>query len=507
MKYYITTAIDYANGNPHVGTAYEKIGADAIARWHRLKGDDVLFLMGMDEHSMNVEKKAVSVGKDPLAYCDEMESKFREVWARLDISFDVFIRTTHDYHVRAATEFWKRSFAKGDIYKAKYTGLYCVSCEAYLKESELKEGKCPNHGTPPQRLEEENWFFRLSKYTDAVREHIEKNPGFVQPEMRRNEVLNVVKDGLEDISISRATFRFGIPVPNDPAHVMYVWFDALINYVSGAGWPQDEAKYAKWWPADLHVVGKDITRFHCAIWPAMLMSAGLPLPKSVWAHGWVHYRGQKQSKSTGNLVDPLDVARQYGADALRYYLLREVAWDRDGDFTWETFTARYNGDLANDLGNLLHRALNMINRFLKGTLAAPGPDEGPDADLKKHVADMTADVASAMDRHELHAALARILLAVKRANTYVEECAPWTLNKQGKTERNATVLGNLASSLAIISACLTPFLPSSAAKLRDQLGLPPKPESLPGGWQPLPAGHRVKEGAVLFPKIEPETET
>ncbi|MCC6740070.1 MAG: methionine--tRNA ligase [Planctomycetia bacterium] len=523
-KFYITTAIDYANSNPHTGTAYEKIGADAIARWKRLQGHDVWFLMGMDEHSMNVEKKAQSLGMDPEKYCDGMEPKFTELWKALDISYDDFIRTTQKRHIAAATEFFRRVHAKGDIYKARYSGLYCVGCEAYLKPADLVEGKCKNHGTEPQKLEEENWFFRLSKYTQAMIEHIERNPDFVKPDVRRNEVLNVAKEGLEDISISRATFKFGIPLPVDPAHVMYVWFDALINYISAVGFASDEARFAKWWPADLHVIGKDITRFHCLLWPAMLMSAGVPLPGQVWGHGWVHYKGQKMSKSTGHLLDPFDVInpqpgnvrfengdtpkieaiRPCGADALRYFLLREVSWDRDGDFTWEAFIARYNADLANDLGNLLHRTLKMVNTYCGGAIPAETEAGGTDADMVAHMDALPRDVGALMDAQDLSGALGRIWDAVRRANSYIEEAQPWALNKQGKAARVGAVMTNLATAIARISALVYPFLPSSAGKIREQLGLPPKPEGVPGAWAALPAGHKVREGAVLFPRIETE---
>ncbi|MEK7469325.1 MAG: methionine--tRNA ligase [Planctomycetota bacterium] len=503
-KFYITTAIDYANSSPHTGTAYEKIGADAIARWKRLQGHDVHFVMGMDEHSINVVKKAESLGMDPEKYCDEMEPKFTGLWKALNISYDDFIRTTEKRHFVSATEFFRRVHAKGDIYKAKYTGLYCVGCEAYLKASDLVDGKCKNHGTPPQAIEEENWFFRLSKYSQAMVEHIEKHPDFVQPDVRRNEVLNVAKDGLEDISISRSTFKFGIPLTCDPAHVMYVWFDALVNYISAVGFASDEAKFTKWWPADLHVIGKDITRFHCLLWPAMLMSAGVALPKQVWGHGWVHYKGLKMSKSTGHLLDPFDVIEPHGADALRYFLLREVAWDRDGDFTWEAFIARYNADLANDIGNLLHRTLKMVNTYCGGAIPATTEPGGTDADLVAHMDALPRDVEALMEKQDLSGALTRIWDAVRRANSYIEESQPWALNKQAKAGRVAAVMTNLATSIGRISALLHSFLPATAEKIREQLGLPAKPDRIPGKWEPLPAGHKVKEGAVLFPRIETE---
>jgi len=501
-RYYITTAIDYANSNPHSGTAYEKIGADAIARWKRLQGYDVHFLMGMDEHSMNVEKKAVAAGMDPEAYCDGMEPKFTDLWKALHISNDDFIRTTQKRHIAGATEFFRRCHAKGDIYKAKYVGLYCVGCEAYLKDSDLVDGRCRNHNTPPQKLEEENWFFRLSKYTDAVRRHIEENPEFVQPEIRRNEVLNVVRDGLEDISISRSTFKFGIPLPCDPSHVMYVWFDALINYISAVGFPDDPARFERLWPADLHVIGKDITRFHCALWPGMLLSAGLPLPKSVWGHGWVHYKGQKMSKSTGHLLDPWDVIQPHGADALRYFLLREIAWDRDGDFTWDSFTLRYNADLANDLGNLLHRTLNMMHRFSAGTVQAASEPDPKDGALAAHLEGCFDGVSAAMDRLALSEALERIWDSVRRTNQYIEENAPWTLNKQGRTARVQTVMANLATAMEYLSVLLHPFIPQSAGRIREQLGLDPAPGALSRAFVLRAPGGKVREGTVLFPRIE-----
>ncbi|MCE9583694.1 MAG: methionine--tRNA ligase [Planctomycetes bacterium] len=502
-KFYITCAIDYANSSPHAGTAYEKIGADAIARWKRLQGHDVHFLIGMDEHSINVVKKAEAQGMDPEKYCDVMEPKFTDLWKALHISNDDFIRTTQKRHIASATEFFKRVFAKGDIYKAKYTGLYCIGCEAYLKPGDLVDGKCKNHGTEPQKLEEENWFFRLSKYSQAMVEHIEKHPEFVQPDVRRNEVLNVAKDGLEDISISRSTFKFGIPLTCDPAHVMYVWFDALVNYISGVGFAADEAMFAKWWPADLHVIGKDITRFHCLLWPAMLMSAGVALPKQIWGHGWVHYKGQKMSKSTGHLLDPWDVITPHGADALRYFMLREVAWDRDGDFTWEAFTARYNADLANGLGNLLNRTVSMIHRYCQGVLPGVGEAGTADDELKANLVAAPLDVAALMEKQDLSGALERIWDSVRRADKYVEENAPWSLSKQGKTARLATVLTFLATSLARLSVLLHPFIPATAEKIRAQLGLS-GPLVIPAAWEPLPPGHKIGEPAALFPRIEAE---
>ncbi|MFA6472920.1 MAG: methionine--tRNA ligase, partial [Candidatus Latescibacterota bacterium] len=351
QKFYITTAIDYVNSLPHIGTAYEKIAADCIARAKRLLGYDVRFCMGTDEHSINVKKKALESGLDPKAYADLMAPRFQEIWRKLSISYDDFIRTTESRHITGVTELFKRIDKAGDIYSDVYKGWYCEGCEAFIQEKDLVEGKCPNHARVPSWIEERNYFFRLSKYGQPLFEHIRNHPDFIRPETRKNEILRLIESGLEDISVSRSGFDWGIPLPEDPGHVVYVWFDALINYLSALGFGgSDETLVQKYWPADLHVVGKDITRFHCVIWPAMLMSAGIPLPVSVYGHGFIYHRGEKMSKSLGNVLSPLDVADRFGADPLRYFLLREVVFGNDGDFTYDRFIERYNSDLANDLG-------------------------------------------------------------------------------------------------------------------------------------------------------------
>src|ERR671912_154917 len=353
-RFYLTTAIDYVNSRPHLGTAYEKITADAIARYKRLAGFDTLFVMGNDEHSQNVYRKAREEGLDPLAYCDKMEREFREAWDLLDISYDDFIRTTQPRHKAAVQELVRRIAATGDVYEGFYEGWYCVGCEAFKQEKDLVDGKCPLHSTVDW-IKEKNHFFRLSKYQQPLIDHITAHPEFIEPDVRRNEILRLLEGGLDDISISRAGQSWGIPLPHDPSSVVYVWFDALINYAAAVGLGTDEARFDTWWPADLHVIGKDITRFHCVIWPAMLMSAGLPVPRQVFGHGWVHLRGEKMSKSLGTAVDPLEAGQRFGPDALRLFLTKEIPYGADGDFTFERFEERYNTDLANNLGNLVNR--------------------------------------------------------------------------------------------------------------------------------------------------------
>ncbi len=509
-KYYITTAIDYVNSVPHVGTSYEKILADAVARWKRLKGDDVFFLMGNDEHSQNVADKARELGLDPLQYCDQMEGKFRDTWARLGLSFDVFIRTTSPAHIRSCQEVFRRIRARGDIAKALYKGLYCVGCEARVTESSLVDGKCPNHPTTPlKQMEEENYFFKLSRYAEPLRQLI-GNGSFVDPSFRANEMLRVIDEGLEDISISRRTTRWGVPIPDDPEQVMYVWFDALINYVTGAGFPDDPVRFDRIWPADVHVVGKDITRFHCIIWPAMLMSAGLPVPKKVSIHGFVYVKKGserfKMSKTLGTVIDPLDVADRFGADTLRYFLLREVAFGQDGDFTWDKFFERINSDLANDLGNLLNRVVSMTERYLGGVLPSKGAPLPQDGMLREKVAGLADRIAPLMDRMEFHAALAAIWEAVRAANNYIESTAPWSLHKQGRAEEVAGVLYRGAETMRILAVLLSPILPGTARRVLEQIGAPDTPLRLETAraWESLALGTRVQKASILFPKIDAE---
>ncbi|HMC77591.1 MAG TPA: class I tRNA ligase family protein, partial [Vicinamibacterales bacterium] len=372
-RFYLTTAIDYVNGPPHLGHAYEKITADAIARYKRLSGFDTWFVIGNDEHSQNVYRLAKEQGLDPLAYCDRMEGEYRAVWKLLDISYDDFIRTTQPRHRASVQELVRRIAAGGDVYEGFYEGWYCVGCEAFKQEKDLVDGKCPLHSTVDW-IKEKNHFFRLSKYRDPLLAHIAAHPEFIEPEARRNEILKLLESGLDDISISRAGQAWGIPVPHDPSSVVYVWFDALINYASAVGFGTDEAVFARWWPAELHVIGKDITRFHTVIWPAMLMSAGLPVPRQVFGHGFMSVDGQRMSKSLGNVVNPTDAVAKVGVDPLRLYLIKEVTYGGDGDFSWARLQERYNVDFANNLGNLVSRIAAMADKYRGGRLA---PAEAP----------------------------------------------------------------------------------------------------------------------------------
>lgn len=493
-KFYITTAIDYVNSIPHLGTAYEKIGADVIARFRRAQGYDTFFLMGTDEHSLNVERQAKQMGFMPQEYCDRMVGRFKDVWAKLNISFSDFIRTTDSRHIKAVQRLIQTMYEKGDIYKGRYKGWYCVSCEAFLKEKDLIEGKCPTHNKEPQWIEEENYFFSLSKYQRPILKFLEENPHFIRPEIRLNEVINVVKGGLEDISVTRSTVRWGIPVPFDPGHVVYVWFDALINYLSGVGYPDE--RFHHYWPCDLHVIGKDITRFHCIIWPAMLMSAGIELPNKVWGHGFVYLGTQRMSKTLGTVVDPLEIANKYGADSIRYFLIREVPFDRDGEFTWDKFLNRYKSDLADDLGNLVHRVLSMVHRYNGGIIHKK---EGMTMDLIDAVNNSIMEYENYMEEYQLSQALTSIWNIISRANRYVEETSPWVLNKEKRIDQLNSVLYNLVETIRIVSVVLEPFMPETACRIMEQIG---GPTDFSKRWGQLPDGFRVGEPKALFPKME-----
>ncbi|MBP6716195.1 MAG: methionine--tRNA ligase, partial [Acidobacteria bacterium] len=472
-RYYLTTAIDYVNNRPHLGTAYEKIAADIIIRYHRLIGDEARLVMGNDEHSQNVFKRAKDQGLDPLAYCDRMEGEFREVWKRLDISFDDFIRTTEPRHKAAVQAMVQRSFDTGDIYEGVYEGWYCVSCEEFKPEKSLIDGLCPVHRTKPDWIKEKNYFFKLSKYRDALLEHYAAHPTFVEPASRRNEMLSLLNGGLEDISVSRAGQAWGIPLPFDSGNVVYVWYDALINYAAAVGYGSDDAMFAKWWaqadqPARhvTHLVGKDITRFHCVVWPAMLMSAGLPVPTQIYGHGWVTFKGEKMSKSLGTVVDPLEAADRLGPDPLRLYLAKEIVFGGDGDFSWDRFEEKYNADLANNLGNLVSRVTSMVHRYRSGTLAVTNVTPA----LEARAVECLHAYRREMDGLHLEAALAIVFQFADATNEYIASQAPWALAKNGQQAELDAVLWNATEALRVIALLLSPVMPSSSREILRRVG-------------------------------------
>jgi methionyl-tRNA synthetase len=468
-RFFLTTAIDYVNSRPHLGTAYEKICADVIARYKRLCGFETRFLMGNDEHSQNVFKKASDEGLDPLAYCDQMEREFRKTWAHLDVSFDDFIRTTEPRHKVGVTEIARRLWESGEIYEGVYKGWYCVSCEEFKQEKDLVNGNCPLHPTlKPEWIEEKNYFFRLSKYQQPLLDHFAAHPEFLQPDVRRNEILSLIRGGLLDISVSRAGQSWGIPLPFDAGSVAYVWFDALVNYASAVGLGGDQALFEKWWPADLHIVGKDITRFHAVIWPAMLMAAKLPLPGQVFGHGFMTLNGQRMSKTLGTIVDPIEAADRLGVDPLRLYLVKEVAFGGDGDFSWERYEERYNVDLANNLGNLVSRVTSMAHRY-RGGRVAPGTS-GNDQ-LARVGESVVADYRAAMDRFALHEGAAAAYRLIDGANEFIAATAPWAMAKDlAQAEKLSQVLFDAAEAIRLAAVLLTPIMPASSREILRRVG-------------------------------------
>jgi methionyl-tRNA synthetase len=471
-RFFLTTAIDFVNSRPHLGTAYEKVCADVIARYKRLCGFDTRFLMGNDEHSQNVYKRAMEEGLDPLAYCDRMEHEFRRTWERLDISFDDFIRTTQPRHAAGVTEMIRRIQDAGDIYEGVYEGWYCVSCEEFKQEKDLVNGNCPLHPTlKPEWIREKNYFFRLSKYQQPLLEHFAAHPEFLQPENRRNEILRLIESGLQDISVSRAGQSWGIPLPFDSGSVVYVWFDALINYASAVGLGGDEEMFARWWPADLHVIGKDITRFHSVIWPAMLMSAKIALPRQIFGHGFMTMNGQRMSKTLGTIIDPIVAADRLGPngqDPLRLYLVKEVSFGGDGDFTWERYDERYNVDLANNLGNLVSRVSAMAARYRGGRLAPSGA--GSDQ-LVRVGEQVVAHYRRSMDAFALHEGAAAAFRLIDATNEFIAATAPWALAKDpAQADRLTQVLFDAAEAIRLAGVLLEPIMPSSSREILRRVG-------------------------------------
>jgi methionyl-tRNA synthetase len=504
-KYYITTPIYYPSDRLHIGHAYTTTIADSLARWHRFTGKDVLFLTGSDEHGQKIERVATSLGVKPQAYVDKIVGSFKDLWQKYNISYDDFVRTTEERHHRVVQEVFRRVYAKGDIYKGEYEGWYCTPCEAFWVENKLQDGNCPDCGRPVELVKEESYFFRLSKYAKRLLRHIEEHPDFIRPESRRNEMVNFIKNGLEDLCVSRTTFDWGIPVPIDDEHVIYVWFDALTNYLTGAGFLQDEVAFGHYWPADLHLVGKEIMRFHTIIWPIILMALDLPLPKTVFGHGWLLLDHDKMSKSKGNVVDPVALADEFGVDAIRYFLLREVSFGQDGNFSRQALIERINADLANDLGNLLHRSIAMLLRYRDGIVPSPGESTDLERDLEQLASSTARDVNKHIEGLELNAALSAIWRLVGRANKYVDEAEPWVLHKSGQSERLDTVLYHLAETLRIIVLLIKSFLPETGDKMWVQLGIKQDLGSCSfadTAWGGIEPGTQVVKGEPVFPRID-----
>jgi methionyl-tRNA synthetase len=510
-KFYITTAISYPNGPPHIGHAYEVIATDAIARFKRLDGRDVYFVTGTDEHGQKIQQTAARNQMTPRAFVDQMAPKFREMAERLSCSFDRFIRTTDADHLPSTQELWRRMERRGDIYLSAYSGWYSVRDEAYYDESELTKAAdgswlAPT-GTPVEWVEEESYFFRLSAYQERLLAHYAEHPGFIGPDTRRNEIVSFVRGGLQDLSISRTTFDWGLPVPGNPKHVMYVWVDALNNYVTACGFPDEASPGWRYWPADVHVIGKDIVRFHTVYWPAFLMSAGLPLPERVFGHGFLFNRGEKMSKSVGNVIDPFALADAYGVDQLRYFFLREVPFGQDGNYSHEAIVNRINADLANDLGNLAQRSLSMIHRNCDGAIPEPGELSAADEAILDTAAALPERARAAMQDFALHTILAEIWVLVADANRYFASQEPWRLRKTDPARMN-TVLYVTAQVLGTIAIMAQPFIPAGAEKLLDLLAVPGGERSFAcAGGRALPkAGTAIRQPEAIFPRyLERET--
>ena len=508
-KYYITTPIYYVNDVPHIGHAYTTIAADIMARFQRLKGNEVFFLTGTDEHGQKIENTASENGETPIELADRVVVRFQELWKVLNISNNDFIRTTEERHKTAVQHLYKIIFEKGDIYMGEYEGWYNVREESFITETQLEEiNKLPEDKRPKiDKIKEQSYFFKLSAYQDRLLEFYRENPGFISPRNRHNEVVSFVEGGLRDLSISRTTFSWGIPVPDNPEHVLYVWFDALTNYITACGYPDNDKEFENTWPADVHLVGKDILRFHAVYWPAFLMAAGLPLPKKVFAHGWWTVEGEKMSKSLGNVVDPYQVADEFGVDVFRYFLMREIPFGHDGDYSNSSLVNRINGELANGLGNLVSRTLGMIEKYFEGKIPAPGEFNETDNQIEKTALETSRKVEKELENIEYSKALTTIWEFIGEVNKYVDDMQPWTLAKNGETERLSTVLWVISESIRVINILINPFMPETSSEISVKLNpLGGNNQDFAfedsGKWGLIKPGTSITKGDNLFNRIQ-----
>lgn len=505
-KYYITTAIAYTSRKPHIGNSYEIVLTDAIARFKRLQGYDVFFLTGTDEHGQKIEEYAKTAGVTPKEYVDKVSSEIREICDMLNTTYDKFIRTTDDYHERCVQKIFKKLYEQGDIYKGSYEGNYCVPCESFFTDSQLVDGKCPDCGREVTRAKEEAYFLKLSKYQKRLEEHIEQHPDFIYPESRKKEMLNnFIKPGLQDLCVSRTSFKWGVPVDFDDKHVIYVWIDALSNYITALGYDPDGSSetYKKYWPADVHIIGKDIIRFHTIYWPIMLMALGEPLPKQVYGHPWLLFGADKMSKSKGNVIYAEDLVKRFGVDAVRYYLLSEMPHAQDGSISYDTMIERFNSDLANTLGNLVNRTVAMVNKYFDGELPCNTAAEEIDGELKELAANAYKSVEQAMDSFHIADALEAVMSIAKRCNKYIDETMPWSLAKdESKKDRLSTVLYNLVESIRILAVLLTPFMPETSKAIFEQINTDITDYESVKAFGAIPQGSRVNSAAPLFARID-----